>query len=627
MANSQFSLMQERRFAPFFMTQFLGAFNDNVFKNALVIMITFQVAGLTSDQINGMVNLCAGLFILPFFLFSASAGQLADKYEKSMLIRWIKLLEIVVMLGAAVAFYLDSVYALITLLFLMGAQSSLFGPVKYGILPQHLREDELVGGNGLIESGTFLAILIGTLLGGVLIGIDGGKYWVSLAIVVLAILGYWASCYIPPAAATDPELEFNYNPFSETWHNLCSAHKNRTVFLSVLGISWFWFYGATVLAQLPNYTRLTLGGNESVVTVLLTLFSLGIGLGSLACERLSGHKVELGLVPFGSIGLTVFGIDLYFAAPFAQESATLIGAAEFIQQPMHWRVMLDIVLIGLFGGFYIVPLYALVQSRSEVSHRSRIIAANNIINALFMVVSAILAILLLGAGLNIPQLILVTALMNAAVAVYIYTLVPEFLLRFLTWIMIHLGYRIDKTGLEHIPEQGPCLLVCNHVSYVDALVIGGCIRRPVRFVMDHRIFQTPILNFLFREAGVVPIAPAKENPHVLEQAFVRVGHYLDAGEVVCIFPEGRLTSDGQLGIFRSAGIERILARNPVPVVPMALQGLWGSCFSRKESAWLYRLPRRVRSRIGFRIAAPVAPEYVSAERLREQVAALRSDWA
>ncbi|HXH03025.1 MAG TPA: 1-acyl-sn-glycerol-3-phosphate acyltransferase, partial [Candidatus Competibacteraceae bacterium] len=439
--------------------------------------------------------------------------------------------------------------------------------------------------------------------------------------------GYLASRGIPLALPADPGLRFNWNPFTETWRNLRFARGNRTVFLSVLGISWFWFYGALVLAQLPNYTKLNLGGSEQVVTLLLTLFSLGIGLGSLLCERLSGHKVEIGLVPFGSIGLTLFGLDLYLASPAAQsQPGELVGAWTFLQAPGSWRVVLDVVLVGLFGGFYIVPLYALVQSRSQVSHRSRIIAANNILNALFMVVSALLAIVLLGAGLDIPELILVTALLNAAVAVYIYTLVPEFLMRFLAWMLIHLGYRIKKEGLERIPEEGPCVLVCNHVSFMDALIIAGCVRRPTRFVMDHRIFATPLLRFIFRSVGAVPIAPAKENPQLLEQAYERISQYLRAGEVVCIFPEGRITDSGEIGPFRS-GIERILARDPVPVVPMALQGLWGSFFSRKGGPAMRRFPRRFWSRIGLRVGEPLPAEAVSAERLREKVLELRGEWA
>ena len=626
MANgNEFTLLKERRFLPFFITQFLGAFNDNVFKNALIILIAFQAAD--PARANTLVNLSAGLFVLPFFLFSATAGQLADKYEKSHLMRGIKLLEIVIMLGAAVGFILGNMSVLIGLLFLMGWQSTLFGPVKYSILPQHLRPEELVGGNGWVEMGTFLAILVGTLLGGVLIAIpDRGPWLVAGAVVLLAVLGFLSSLFIPKATPDAPDLRINWNPITETWRNIDITRRSRTVFLSVLGISWFWFLGATYLAQLPNYSRLTLGGDEHVVTLLLTTFALGIGVGSLLCERLSGRRVELGLVPFGSIGLTLFGVDLFFAVAPVAEGAPLMGAMEFLRGASNWRVLIDILLMGMFGGFYIVPLYALVQQRSEPSFRSRVIAGNNIINALFMVLSAMLAIFFLDvAGLSIPQFLLLTALFNAAVALYIFTLVPEFLMRFVVWILVNIVYRLRARGLERIPDKGPVVVVCNHISYMDALVVIGSCRRPIRFVMDHQIFKIPLLSFVFRTAGAVPIAPAREDPETLERAYDQVASYLEAGEVVGIFPEGRLTEDGEIGPFKS-GIERIVQRTPAPVVPMALRGLWGSFFSRRYGKAMHHFPRRFWSRIELVVGEPVPPEQATSTLLRERVLALRGDW-
>ncbi len=622
-SNNQFGLLKEKRFGPFFWTQFLGAFNDNVFKNALVILIAFGGLSGTFDS-DFLVNLCAGLFILPFFLFSATSGQIADKYEKSQLIRGIKLAEVFIMICGAIGFITGSLWLLILMLFLMGAQSAVFGPVKYGILPQHLREEEYVGGNGLIEMGTFLAILLGTMAGGILISFKAGAWLVSGTVIFIAILGYIASRGIPVAPAAEPTLKINWEPISETWRNLKFMKGNRTVFLSILGISWFWFYGAIFLAQLPNYSKNTLGGNEQVVSVLLTLFSLGIGVGSLLCERMSGRKVEIGLVPFGSIGLTLFGIDL-FLAKSGGASGPLQTVSVFLADPGNWRVMFDLVMIGLFGGFFIVPLYSLVLQRSEPTHRSRIIAGNNILNALFMVVSSIVAILLLQAGLTIPQLFLVTALWSAAVSIYIYTLVPEFLMRFLVWIWIHLMYRIDKQGLDLIPEEGPAVLACNHVSFVDALVIGGCVRRPVRFVMYYKIYNLPIMNFIFRTARAIPIAGSKEDPAMFERANAEIDAALKAGDVICIFPEGGLTLNGDMTEFKK-GIEHIVDRNPVPVVPMALRGLWGSFFSRKDGGAVLKFPRRFWSKIGLTIGAPLQPSLVTAGGLQEIVTGLRGEW-
>jgi len=621
---NEFTLLKERRFLPFFITQFLGAFNDNVFKNALIILIAFQATD--PAEANMLVNASAGLFVLPFFLFSATAGQLADKYEKSHLMRLIKILEILIMLGAAAAFILGSLPLLIGLLFLMGWQSTLFGPVKYSILPQHLKPEELVGGNGWVEMGTFLAILIGTLLGGVLIAIqDSGAWLVAGTVVILAVLGFLSSLFIPQAKPDAPDLRINWNPITETWRTISIARRNRTVFLSVLGISWFWFLGATYLTQLPNYTKLNLGGDEHVVTLLLTTFALGIGIGSMLCERLSGRRVELGLVPFGSIGLTLFGVDLFFAVSPVAADAPLIGALEFLHNASNWRVLLDILLMGMFGGFYTVPLYALVQQRSEPRFRSRVIAGNNILNALFMVLSALLAILFLDSvGLSIPQFLLLTALFNAVVAIYIFTLVPEFLMRFIVWILVNTVYRLRTTGLEHIPEKGPVVVVCNHVSYMDALIVIGCCRRPIRFVMDYQIFKIPVLSFVFRTAGAIPIAPARENSKVLERAYEQVARYLEEGEVVGIFPEGRLTEDGEIGPFKG-GIQRIVRRNPVPVLPMALRGLWGSFFSRRYGKAMSCFPRRFWSRIELIVSEPVAPEQATAALLREKVVQLRGE--
>jgi len=623
--NNQYRLLRERRFLPFFITQFLGAFNDNVYKNALVIMLAFHAASLTTLSAGTLVNLCAGLFILPFFLFSATAGQLADKYEKARIIRFVKLFEIGVMVIGTIGFLHRDLVLLITALFLMGLHSTVFGPVKYSILPQYLASEELVGGNGLVEMGTFLAILVGTMLGGVLIATNDGALYVSVAVLTIAAAGYLASRAIPNAPPAASDLRINWNPITETWANLKFTRTNRTVFLSVLGISWFWFYGATFLAQFPNYSKDVLHGDEHVVTLLLTTFSIGVGAGSLLCERLSGRKVEIGLVPFGSIGLTLFALELYFASPHAATGG-VVGAGEFLGQPRNWRIVADLALIGMFGGFYIVPLYALIQSRAERSHQSRVIAGNNILNALFMVVSAGMAIGLLHLGFTIPQIFLATALLNAAVAAYIYTLVPEFLMRFLIWLLIHSVYRLEKNGIEQIPEEGPAVLVCNHVSFVDALIIAAACRRPIRFVMDHTIFRVPVLNFIFRTGKMIPIASAKDDPQLLEKAYDDVAAALASGDLIGIFPEGRITDSGEMYPFRP-GIRRIVERTPVPVVPMALRGLWGSFFSRRGGRAMSQLSRLAPfKKVALAVGAPVAPQLATPESLQQAVLALRGDW-
>ncbi|GAB2180964.1 hypothetical protein DLREEDagrD3_11870 [Denitratisoma sp. agr-D3] len=429
----QFALLRRRRFLPLFLTQFLGACNDNLLKNALVVMIAFQGAHLTSLDPGLMVNACAGLFILPFFLFSASAGQLADKYEKSRLIRLVKLLEIGIMLLAAAGFLLPNLVLLLSALFLLGLHSTLFGPLKYAILPQHLHAEELLGGNALVESGTFLAILLGTLLGGLAMTLGPwGPPVAAGACLALALLGYLSSRAIPRAAAAAPELAVNPNPWTETWRNLRLARQNRDVFLAILAISWFWFYGAVFLSQFPALARDALGGSESLVTLMLALFSVGIGLGSLLCERLSRQGLALGLVPLGAFGLSLFAMDVYWASP-APSGGTLLDLGAVLARPGSLRTLADLLLIGVFGGFYCVPLYTLIQTRTAAERRSRMIATNNILNALFMVVASLAAMALLAAGCSVPALLLLVGLVNAALALWLFRAAPEYLHGWVRW--------------------------------------------------------------------------------------------------------------------------------------------------------------------------------------------------
>ncbi|WP_272963286.1 MFS transporter, partial [Alcanivorax jadensis] len=562
------------------------------------------------------------LFILPFFLFSALAGQVADKYDKASLVRKIKFVEVCIMSAAAVGFFFDAVYFLLGVLFCMGLQSTFFGPIKYSIIPQQLDDKELVSGNALVEMGTFLAILLGSI-SGVLLKMDGvGDGVVAITVVGLALLGYLAARGIPSAPAADDGLKINWNLWKETWHIVGYAREVKSVWMCVLGISWFWFLGAAYTTQLKVYVDDYLLGTDGLYAVLLGTFSIGIGLGSFLCEKLSGKRVELGLVPLGSIGLSVFGVDLFFSYAGLQGNGQ-VDIAGFLQQAGGYRVLMDLLGIGVFGGFYIVPLFAFIQHRSNPKHLSRIIAANNILNALLMVGSAVAGIVLVGVlELTVPQFFLALALANVLVASYIYTVVPEFLIRLLVWMLTHTMYRVKHHGMEHIPDEGPCMLVCNHVSYVDALLLAGAIRRPVRFVMFKPIYDMPLLNYIFRTGKTIPIDSKTRNPVIYERAFVRIREELEAGEVVCIFPEGKLTDDGEVAEFR-AGIEKIVADYPVPVIPMALSGLWGSFFSHKGGKALTRLPRRFWSRIKLAVGDAVAPEQVRADDLRERVMSLR----
>ncbi len=622
--SSQFRLLAERRFLPFFATQFLGALNDNVFRNGFLILATFQGVRLFGWDASMLANAAGIAFILPFVLFSATAGQIADKYEKAMLIRRIKLFEIGLMVVAAIAFLTQSYALLLFVLFLMGLQSTLFGPVKYAYLPQQLATHELIGGNALVEAGTFTAIIIGLIIGGIVVGMNpGNSFPIALFLVAFSTFGYLSSRQIPVTRAADPDLAVQWNAWRETRRILGFARENKSVFLAILGISWFWFFGTVMTVQLPAYTLEVLRGDEFVTTCLLATFAVGVGIGSILCERLSGHRIELGLVPFGAIGLTGFGIDLYFAEPVASAYAVdSVGA--FLERPGTFRILFDLTMLGAFGGIYSVPLYALIQQRARRRHLSRIIAANNIINSFFMVAASAMSVALLAAGLSIPGLFVVTAILNAIVAAYIFTLLPEFLLRFLAWLVISVVYRIRPQGIENIPDSGPAVVVCNHVSYMDPVILVGSVRRPMRFVMWYRIFEIPILRYFFRQARAIPIASAGENAAMLEQALDQVDAELEAGNIVCIFPEGSLTRDGEVQRFRP-GIEKILERRPVPVIPVALGRLWGSWFSRDGRGALRRFPGRLFARVPVLIGPPVRPADATAARLELLVRTLRGD--
>lgn len=624
---NQFALLRQRRFAPFFWTQFAGAANDNLFKFAFTVMVTYQLqVAWLPPSLAGL--LIGALFILPYLLFSATSGQLADKYDKRSLILFVKWLEVGIMVFAAWGFFTANVLILLACTFLMGLHSTLFGPVKFAYLPQHLGERELTGGNGMVEMGTFVAILLGQVAGGLLVDVkDVGPQAVGIACIALALLGRLLAQAIPVSPPSDPNLQINWNVFSETWRNLKLAHGNLVVFRSLLGISWMWFFGAVFLSQFPSFAKEVLHGNAQVASLLLVVFSVGIGIGSLMCELLSRRHVEIGLVPLGAIGMTLFSVDLYFASRGLPPSAEM-GLGAFLAVGAHWRVMADLALLSFFAGLYSVPMYALIQLRAQPTHRARIIAANNILNALFMIGSAVIAGALLKAGFTIPQVFLFTGLANAAVALYIFLLVPEYLLRFFAWVASRIVYRFKVQGDENIPVEGPAVLACNHVSFVDAVLLMAASPRPIYFVMDHRIFKVPVLGWLFRLAKAIPIAPQKEDPACYAAAFARAAEVLRQGDLLAIFPEGGITKDGQLQPFKG-GIMKVLEEAKAagvqpPVVPMALTNLWGSFFSRIEqgNAMVRPFRRGIFNRVGLNVGTPVPAAQVEPAGLQARVGQL-----
>ncbi len=564
---NQFALLAQRRFAPFFWVQFLGAGNDNLFKFAFTVLVTYQLQLVwLPPALAGLV--IGALFILPFVLFSATAGQLADKLEKARLIRLVKGLEIAIMLLAGWGFLQRDAPVLLACVFLMGLHSTLFGPVKFAYLPQHLGEREITGGNGMVEMGTFVAILLGQVAGGLLVALpEVGARLVAAACLAVALLGRAIAQAVPESKATDPGLKINWNPFSETWRNLKLARGDVVVFRSLLGISWMWFFGAVFLAMFPAFAKEVLHGDERVASLLLVLFSVGVGVGALACEMLSRRHVEIGLVPLGAIGMSLFAVDLYFASR-ALPASPLQPLGRFVAEPAHWRVMADLAGLSLSAGVYSVPMYALIQLRSLVTHRARIIAANNILNALFMIVSALGVGLLLQAGLTIPQVFLVVGLLNAAVSFYVFVLVPDYLLRFAAFVLARAVYRVQLHGDEHVPPSGAALLVCRPSGAVGALLLMAASPRPIRFVMDRRLVERPLLGGLFRLGRAIPLGAGQDDAGGDGQAITLARRALDGGELLCVFAE-HVEVDGPSGAI-DAGVLQILRTHPVPVVPLAL---------------------------------------------------------
>jgi 1-acyl-sn-glycerol-3-phosphate acyltransferase len=621
---SQLKLLGERRFWPLFWTQFLGAFNDNLFKNALVILVAYRSMSLLDIDSKHIVVACGGIFILPFFLFSATAGQLSDRFAKWKLIRLVKIWETLVMVLAGVGFATDNLGLLLTVLFLMGMQSAFFGPAKYSILPELLGERDLIGGNALVSGATFLAILLGTITGGVVVA--GGDAWVSrlgLIVVAVAAAGYVTSRFVVKTPAANPELRVKLNPVTPTVEILQVTHSVKTVWLAVLAISWFWFLGASFLYLLPNFCKDVMFGSETVVTLFLSTFCVGIGVGSMLCERFSRRRLELGLVPLGSIGMSLFALDLSIAGGrfLGPLDGHLMGIAEYLAQPGAIRVLVDLFGIAVSAGFYTVPLMTFIQQRTRASRRSRVISGLNIVNSLLMVLSSVLLVILFAADRSIQNIFFILGVVNALVAIYIYTVIPEFLLRFVAWGTANILYRLKVTGEDNLPSEGAAVLVANHVSYVDWLIFASISPRPVRFVMTHEYFDLPLLRFLFRDAKVIPIASGRIDPDLKQQAYDRIADELEAGELVFVFPEGRITDDGKMKPFLF-GVEWIVDRTPVPVVPMAVVGMWGSFFSRWAGRAMTRPFRRFWSRVEVRVGEAVQPDDVSAQWLAEKVAEL-----
>jgi len=618
-------IFTSKRFLPIFIAQFGGALNDNLFKSAMLIIVAFQLTDAAA-QASTINNVAALLFILPYFLFSTLAGQLADRGDKAVMIQRNKIAEILIVLVGALALYLQSIPLLLFILFCLGTQSAMFGPNKYAVLPQLLQGKDLVTGNALIASGTFIAILTGTLIGGILAQQQSAWIWIATGCLVTAIGGYLASLKIPRIEIGSPDLKVDWNMLGQSIKLLTLARGQQRVWTAILGVSWFWFIGSGYLTQIPTIVRYIGGGDESVVTLFLALFIIGVGLGCALAAKLSSFLVEIGIAPIAMLLLGLTGLDL--AQIEASQTLSLMGINAFLDSPEGLRISLDILLIGIFGGAFALPMYTELQQASSLENRARIISINNVINAVFMVTSAILAIGILGVlQFQLSTYLVVISILNLIYAVFVFTRTPVQSLRFLAEVFSRLFYRIESEEVAQLPEEGPALLVCNHVSYADPVVIFGASKRPIRFIMAKEIRNKAPFNLVFQASRTLAICSPLEDRKTYEETIREAANSLRNGELVMIFPEGRLSPDGEIGTFRR-GVEKLLENAPVPVYPMAIRGIWGSFFSHGNgpalrSGFHLRLRRRA---IQLKVGMAIPPEEVNALILQGHVETLRGDF-
>lgn len=616
-------ITKDKRFFPLFWTQFLGAFNDNVFKNALVMLITFksvQALGLNSKT---LVALCGGIFILPFILFSAVAGQIADKFEKNKVIRVTKYTELLFMALAVVGIYLQNFPFLIFVLFLMGAQSAFFGPLKYGVIPELLTKEELVKGNAFVSMGTFIAILLGTILGGMSAVGDNAQTLLPIYIIILAIAGILASKKIVTTEAKDPAIKIDFSLLRPTLDIVRITKENRRVFTFVLSISWYWFLGAAILSLIPPMVKDILMGSEQVGTMFLGLFTVGMGLGSLFTEKISLGEPDIGLINFSFLAMSLALVDLFFSlntwsSYHTFEATTLFTIREFLQKEGAIRVTLDMLVLAFFGGSYIVTLYSLIQIESDKKKMARVVAGNNIWNALFMVLAAVSVMGFHSLKFSIAQIFLVLGGLNFVAGLWFYLKDGYWAWRFLFYIFVKFKYKVRIHGLENIPTDRPCVVICNHQSFIDWGILMAVFRRPLRFVIDHVHYYNPLLTWLFKTGKLVPIATKKDNEEVLNSAYDMISDHLQNDQMVLIFPEGWLTGDGNLKKFQP-GVLKILNKDPVDVLPVGITGLWESWSSRGGKGAFKGLPNLKRREIHLHIGKPISAQEYESESARQKI--------
>ncbi|MFT6071086.1 MAG: 1-acyl-sn-glycerol-3-phosphate acyltransferase [Bacteriovoracaceae bacterium] len=570
----------------------------------MVILIAYQGVSLWGLDAAMLVPAAGGIFILPFFLFSATAGQIADKYEKATVIKVTKITEFLIMCVASLGFYLENFQMLFFVLFCMGTQSAFFGPLKYGIIPALVKDKELVLANAFVSTGTFIAILVGTIMGGS-IPLENFVFPIAIGLTFFSGLGILTSQFINKVGVIYPEIKVDYTFFRPTWEILKITARDTKIFKTVLGISWFWFMGAAILSILPTLSKDVLGGDKTVATLFLALFTIGMGVGSFIVAKISDKKVEIGVVPTAGVLMGIFLIDLYFMPKGYIKPDELVGLSEFFTQPAAFRAVFDLFMISVFGGMYTVPQMTYVQEISDPGVLARTIAGNNIWNALFMVTASVVVMLLVPKG--IPFVCLVLGILHILVSYIVYWFYSEHAVRFWMKIFTKLFYKVEVVGEENVPK-GTFILACNHISFVDWVILMGTFKEPIRFVIDYNFYYLPTGPFWFSQAKLVPIATKKEDPEVLKKAFDKIGDHLREGATLGIFPEGWISRDGKMRKFQP-GILKVLKDNPVPVVLVSLDGLWGSIFSYSGGKVVFKMPNIFKRRaIKVTIHPPIKPE-------------------
>ncbi len=572
-------ITSDRRFWPLFWTQFLGAANDNLFKNALVILITYKNVELMGLDAKTLVAAAGAIFILPYVTFSATAGQIADHYDKSLVVKATKFTELLIMIVASIGFISENYILLLFTLFLMGAQSAFFSPVKFGSLPEILKKEEITLGNAFIGAGTFVAILVGTILGGLSAANENALHLTSIGIIAAAVVGILTAFKQRKIGVEHSAVKINYTFVKPTFQILSASMKEKKVFHAIMGISWFWFFGACILSLLPEICKTIFMGNQLVGTMLLATFTIGMGTGAFLCNKLSGMRVEVGMVPLAAIGMTIFLLDLYYVTSTWKSSfTTLVGPIEFLQSPGAIRAIIDLFIVTTFGGMYIIPQQAYLQTNAKPEFLARMIAANNIWNAIFMVGAGIMLMVLHGIPFTLPQILALLAVFNLIYAFVCYFFYVKYMWRFIAWVLSKLFYKLDFDGEENIPKEGALIVAANHVSFVDWLFIMAVSPRPVHWVIDNMYYDKFFFRTIFRHAGLIPIATRKESSDVMKNAFEKIHGQLEAQDCVGIFPEGYVTRDGKTGRFQP-GIKKIVDHTQAKVVPIVINGAWGSYFT------------------------------------------------